>query len=571
MKIITIIKAIVLSLIMMFGISNISFSQGITLPFQSDFSGIGGSSETSGSTMPAITVETMPDGFLFSGSKRIYEGGKKLKFGVAAEEGILPTEVINTGGAAAIDISFDALAWPQSGTAKTAKVILTYGNQTAEIIVAGKTGWPVTASHLNEYSCQFDAISTPTSLFFKTSTENIGTTGTNECRLFFDNVRITANNTPRVKTPTFTPPGGNYFSPQNIALNCATEGATIRYTSDGTDPTESSTTYSTPILVDKQTTIKAKAWKEGMEPSGINKADYFFAQSVSTLADLRALAPEFKPNGVVEGTAVFVFTGEAIATCIYNHTTYTHSVKYIQDETAAIMVFDRNNAILKEVETGDKITNLSGTLTNFYGMLELIPTKECNIVDVSQTVPVTTISVSQLDDKNDNPIQAKLIKVNDVTFTQTGVFEQGKYYNLKQNDVIYEDVVYNQNYSAPYINKTIPTYLVSVTGVCNFIATTGMENRNRIIILDNGFVNISDINQSLIQLAPNPANSFVNIVTGSDMKLEIYSAIGNVVATERLSEGKNTISISNYPAGIYLMKLIDVTNGQSFVQKLVIQ
>jgi hypothetical protein len=87
----------------------------------------------------------------------------------------------------------------------------------------------------------------------------------------------------------------------------------------------------------------------------------------------------------------------------------------------------------------------------------------------------------------------------------------------------------------------------------------------------NDVVKITDYNQSIITFAPNPANSFVNIVTGTNMKLEIYSVIGNLIATENLSEGSNTVPISNYPAGIYLMKLIDVSNGQSFVQKLVVQ
>lgn len=61
-----------------------------------------------------------------------------------------------------------------------------------------------------------------------------------------------------VSTPTFSPVAGTYFEPQNVTISCATDGATIRYTIDGTEPTESSLQYSSPLIVSETTTIKAK-------------------------------------------------------------------------------------------------------------------------------------------------------------------------------------------------------------------------------------------------------------------------------------------------------------------------
>lgn len=46
-------------------------------------------------------------------------------------------------------------------------------------------------------------------------------------------------------------------------LTCATSGATIHYTTDGTDPTPSSATYTSPITVTEGQTIKAIAVKDG--------------------------------------------------------------------------------------------------------------------------------------------------------------------------------------------------------------------------------------------------------------------------------------------------------------------
>ncbi|MBR1387331.1 MAG: M6 family metalloprotease domain-containing protein [Alloprevotella sp.] len=68
---------------------------------------------------------------------------------------------------------------------------------------------------------------------------------------------------PSVATPTFSPGAGLFKTPQNVTLSCATDGATIYYTLDGSEPTTSSTKYTTAISVTESTTIKAVAEKDG--------------------------------------------------------------------------------------------------------------------------------------------------------------------------------------------------------------------------------------------------------------------------------------------------------------------
>ncbi len=41
-----------------------------------------------------------------------------------------------------------------------------------------------------------------------------------------------------VATPTFNPPAGTYTSVQHVTITSATSGATIRYTTNGTEPAE---------------------------------------------------------------------------------------------------------------------------------------------------------------------------------------------------------------------------------------------------------------------------------------------------------------------------------------------
>ena len=78
-----------------------------------------------------------------------------------------------------------------------------------------------------------------------------------------------------VATPVFTPEAGTYTSTQSVTITCATEGATIYYTTDGTDPTTTlGIPYADPIPVDASITIKAIAVKDGMTNSAVATAEY---------------------------------------------------------------------------------------------------------------------------------------------------------------------------------------------------------------------------------------------------------------------------------------------------------
>ncbi|MCB5286384.1 MAG: formylglycine-generating enzyme family protein [Candidatus Cloacimonetes bacterium] len=69
------------------------------------------------------------------------------------------------------------------------------------------------------------------------------------------------NSYPPVAIPVFTPVAGTYVSSQTVSISCATADATIRYTTNGSEPNESSPVYSTPLTVASTTTLKAKAYK----------------------------------------------------------------------------------------------------------------------------------------------------------------------------------------------------------------------------------------------------------------------------------------------------------------------
>ncbi len=81
----------------------------------------------------------------------------------------------------------------------------------------------------------------------------------------------------RAVDPVFNPESGVAFYPTtNVTLTCATENATIYYTTDGSTPTDSSTAYSGAIALSATTTIKARAYATGKGPSAIVSATYTY-------------------------------------------------------------------------------------------------------------------------------------------------------------------------------------------------------------------------------------------------------------------------------------------------------
>ena len=75
--------------------------------------------------------------------------------------------------------------------------------------------------------------------------------------------------------PVFTPAEGTYPSAQSVTITTATDGAEIRYTTDGTAPTSTSgNVYTGPIQVSATTTIAAIAYKTGWGDSPVAHATF---------------------------------------------------------------------------------------------------------------------------------------------------------------------------------------------------------------------------------------------------------------------------------------------------------
>jgi len=74
--------------------------------------------------------------------------------------------------------------------------------------------------------------------------------------------------------PTISPNAARLPTASTVALASATAGATIRYTTNGSDPTASSPVYSAPFTLSATATVKAQAVASGMTDSAVGSASF---------------------------------------------------------------------------------------------------------------------------------------------------------------------------------------------------------------------------------------------------------------------------------------------------------
>ena len=107
-------------------------------------------------------------------------------------------------------------------------------------------------------------------------TNNAGS-GTGKGTFYVNSVKLTegaSSSSPKCSTPSLSLEEGTYYGTQSVELTCATDGATIHFTTNGATPTSSSPTYSSAISVSSTTTVKAIAVKSEYEDSEVASATY---------------------------------------------------------------------------------------------------------------------------------------------------------------------------------------------------------------------------------------------------------------------------------------------------------
>ncbi|WP_179315978.1 T9SS type A sorting domain-containing protein [Winogradskyella undariae] len=278
---------------------------------------------------------------------------------------------------------------------------------------------------------------------------------------------------------------------------------------------------------------------------------------VANITELRA--------GSIGDEFVYELTGEAIIS--YVVTSSTRNQKYIQDAGAGILIDDENGIITTAFVNGDGMTGIFGTLADYNGLLQFIPTQ--NVVSASSTGNTVTpiiVSASELI-TNGEAYESRLITVNNVTFSATGIFEAVTNYDLTDGtDVTLARTAFSDE---DLIGTNIPTSISSVTGLGGeFNGTYQIFPRYASDIAEA--LSINEFNANTFSLYPNPTNtgSVTISSTNSDvMNVQVFNILGKQVKNETLTN--NTLNVSNLKSGIYIVKITQ--NNATTTKKLVIK
>ena len=104
-------------------------------------------------------------------------------------------------------------------------------------------------------------------------TVQITLTQTKKVAMYLNKIVITYTAT-KVATPKFSLAEGVYYGTQSVTINTLQNDVDFYYTTDGTDPTTSSTHYTEPVSISADATLKAIGVKDGLTNSEIASVPY---------------------------------------------------------------------------------------------------------------------------------------------------------------------------------------------------------------------------------------------------------------------------------------------------------
>lgn len=103
---------------------------------------------------------------------------------------------------------------------------------------------------------------------------------------------------------TFGQEHGFFTDAFPLTLSAATAGTTIRYTTDGSEPTVNDAVYAGPITIDRTTTVRARAFKDGLDPSFVETRTYLFLEDIVEQSRASTIAAGFPSSGSINGQSL---------------------------------------------------------------------------------------------------------------------------------------------------------------------------------------------------------------------------------------------------------------------------
>jgi hypothetical protein len=334
-----------------------------------------------------------------------------------------------------------------------------------------------------------------------------------------------------VATPTFSPAEGSYFEPQQVTISCATEGATICYTTDGTDPNENSAQFTpgVPLNISETTTVKAKAYKSGYTPSNVASATYTFP-TLMTIAEAKALS--VNEYALVQGIVTFIENRNV----------------YVQDNTGGICLYLNSNTVPSTLALGDMVQGY-GKRANYNGLYELSNinggnANEFSIISSGNTLPLAVKTIAQVIEGGADALQCTRVKIEGATIGAI---------NTSGNTPLTQGENSTNIYKVPALTDINEGDVVDVIGV------VGYFNAPQIRVALASDVTLNYVPNPQLTLTPTelsgfqytfgegPSQSLSFAVTGSDLTVNVSIAAPQDFEVATTAEGPFADNLSLTP------------------------
>ena len=152
-----------------------------------------------------------------------------------------------------------------------------------------------------------------------------------------------------VRDTKFSVDRGFFTDPFTLEITSATEDAVIRFTTDGSDPTEGNgTVYTGPVTISETTALRAAAFKDGLVPSNIDTHTYLFLEDVVRQSPNDEVPEGWPGDGEVNGQEMRYGMSQRVVDQIHNPEEVIEALRSVPSfsvVTPLANLFDRSRGI----------------------------------------------------------------------------------------------------------------------------------------------------------------------------------------------------------------------------------
>lgn len=321
--------------------------------------------------------------------------------------------------------------------------------------------------------------------------------------------------------PSFSPEAGDFYEELAVELTCLTEGASIYYTTDGTNPTINSLKYSSPVMVAQNMTIKAIGVK-GNAVSEVAEASYFFpeVQEVGSISEFL---------GVDDAEKLVRIVSPVVA--VFQSSKYL----YIKDSTGAVQLY---GDLGKTYSKGDVIpAGIVGYINNYEGTPQMLPVAKSFKLSIGkEDVLPKPVNIS---DFNESILNEYVKGSNwDLAIKKSG---NGFTYTLSENG---NTLPVFKRFNSVVFPEEEGKY--DVEGFVNLFGGT-MQIYPTLFTKSSG---VDGINTDAYDIFG--VSGGIKVCSTSAVPVSVYTIMGQKIIDLRISSGETVIEI---PSGIYVVSI----------------